>query len=188
MVFIRVLFRSLANALELEVIPEYMGSFFSANENPHPAVARQRLKSILQNKSDREASLPNGFVSDRGPIDLAYIWFKVGMPARAPLLSTEFVAQCRQRAVNYDAIIFPPGPSPESGTTNYFAEPYPSNPGNIWDMWRNHASMIGLAYQWCPQRQVFIMPAHLLSREQRLEWVLETCVKHKSRRADAPDP
>lgn len=171
------LVNDLADALELEVIPEFLGSSFNADEDLRPAEARQRLQSVLQNKSDREASLPNGFISDRGPIDLAYIWFKTGMPAQAPRLSSEFIGQCRERASNYDAVIFPPGPSPESGMTNYFGKP-----NNIWDVWRNHSAMIGLALQWCPRHQVFIMPSHLETREQRVEWVLVNCVQPKSLR------
>ncbi len=162
----------LAKALGLEVIPEFLGAR-EPGPNLQPPEEMRRFNTILQAKTAREAELPDGFVSDRSPIDLAYSWLIRGLPRHFPDESREFFANCKRRSHCYEAVIFPPGPSPELGHTNYFGKAE-----RIWEMWRNHCAMIGLALQWLPADKMLVVPSHMKTPEQRVEWVLDACAAH----------
>lgn len=163
--------KDLAKTLKLQVIPEFLGSPFEVSPHLTPLQEMKRFAAILEAKSHREATLSNGFVSDRCPIDLAYSWLIRGLPLRYPKESQDFISLCKKQSPHYDALVFPPGPSPELGSVNYFGKP-----ARIWEMWRNHNALIGLAFQWLPTNKVHVIPTHVETREQRIEWVLENCI------------
>ncbi len=160
----------LAEALSLEVISEYLG------DPHHPAdvlPARDQLdrcRAIVRAKRERQAALPGGFVSDRSPIDMAHQIHRYGVSRDFPEQTATFLSDCREAAQDFDAIIFPPGPAPESGLANYYGRP-----DRLWQMWANHNGIIGLAYRWVLPERLFVIPSALSAPDARIDWVLTHC-------------
>jgi len=159
---------ALGDAMDLDVVSEFYGEPYSSG----PALSQQqeaeRFQAILDAKTVRETELGSS-ISDRSPIDLAYNWLIRALPLKYPEPSREFLSKSKLVARQFDAIIFPPGPAPEAGTQNYYGRP-----DRIWEMWRNHNAMIGMAVRWLEPDQLVLIPDHLNSVDAWINWLQET--------------
>lgn len=157
----------LARDLGLEIIPEYHGTTIEIGPQSPPQLRAKRLVEILDAKAARQDELPGGWISDRSPIDLAWFWLRLGLPERVPAQTTAFLTSCKNQVQNLDVLVFPPGPAPHEGRFNF------GKRERVWEMLRNHSAMIGLAYQWLPASKIILIPPHVESPGQRVEWVLQ---------------
>lgn len=156
----------LSNALGMPVIDEFRGEPFPAGPGLSQEREMDRFEAILRTKSAHEDTCGKGFVADRSSIDLAYAWLIRALPLSFPDRSRVFLSSCRDRAATYDAVIFPPGPSPEQGMQNYFGKPE-----RVWEMWRNHNALIGLTSRWLPEGRLIVIPEDVQGPDERVEWV-----------------
>ncbi len=142
------------------------------------AAAFQRIKSV---KMDLEHGHPEGFVTDRCPLDIFNYWTSFPVLSNRPE-TLELYKDCRSHTGTYDFIVFLTW-----GSIVYseIEAGKPSADSTLMNPWQNltrHASTLGLAHSWVPAERIIVVPRDVTDREERVKWLLDTFAEREGRK------
>ena len=119
-----------------------------------------------------ENEFENGFISDRCPIDLFFLW-NMKLALTDNIQTLEFHNKCKKRCEQYDFLIVPPWGSVTYKNLESYIPGLSKPRMNPWVNLQRHAIMMGLAYSWIPRERIITPPQDLVDINKRSEWILK---------------
>jgi hypothetical protein len=162
--------KSLAEKLSLQYIPESYEALFE-NDTPFsgsPEELAPRLEDVLQTKIGLEKEAGD-FVVDRCPVDLFQIWLAKKLVLQGPRTGRFFKA-CASHMSEYDYVILLPWGSIPLNQLEDAKEQF--RVMNPWIQCRSHATIVGIANMWVPQKKLISIPPRIKSHDQRVDIIM----------------
>lgn len=165
--------KDLARATSLPLIPERFNELPRRSREDKAgnqlAAAFQRLHSV---KLELEQDHPDGFVTDRCPLDIFNYWTTFPVLTNRPE-SFALYKDCRSHMETYDFIVFLTWGSIVYSEVEAGKPCADSTLMNPWQNLARHASTLGLAHIWVPAERIIVVPGDVTDREERVKWLLD---------------
>ena len=165
--------QALAERFELPLIEEQYDEMLANRDSPEAFL--EGIRATLERKSAQEQEL-QGFVADRGAIDLLHLSLNRRLHKTHRPLVSEMVRDCIQAARGYDWLVFPPWQGvpleqSDDGKARRNLDPL--------DQLLIHSHMLGEANIWVDRRKIIQLPPTLVELEKRVEFV-QTVIERRN--------